>query len=262
MRRNKWHANKKIAPSYGFVCYSQVNNGSAQKRIKLGLDPTGFCNMPQTAEWKLDFVANTILRDIFSNSLQRKVILEAMNVLEKCYEDQDRQAINNGAAQREIGRIQAKINNLVDLYTDGEISKEDYRVKRERLNSELTKAKEKLVTVVEEKKNMRPDKNEFLEIVRKQLRKRVSLEENIPAKEIIDTFIGRVIIQKDRNYTVYINMSGVDDDRMTEHIRETEPVLKYEREFTFEEAKAWRREDGEMLRKSQWVDITVEVIII
>jgi len=262
MRRNKWHTNKKVGPSYGFCCYGQYNKGSAKKRIKLGLDPTGFCDVPETAEWKLDFICLNILREIFTDSMQRKVIIEALGILEECYDDEDRKALCNGAVQREIGRIQAKINNLIELYTEGEVSKADYRARRDRLNNELSEAKSKLEEVNEEKAENAPDKRSEIEMIRKTLRKRIKLEDNIVSKEIVDAFIGRVIIQRNRNYTWYINMSGIDDDRIDKYIKEHEPVFKYEREFTFEQAKAWRLQNGDFLRKSQWTDVTAEIIII
>jgi len=182
--------------------------------------------------------------------------------LEECYDDEDRKALCNGAVQREIGRIQAKINNLIELYTEGEVSKADYRARRDRLNNELSEAKSKLEEVNEEKAENAPDKRSEIEMIRKTLRKRIKLEDNIVSKEIVDAFIGRVIIQRNRNYTWYINMSGIDDDRIDKYIKEHEPVFKYEREFTFEQAKAWRLQNGDFLRKSQWTDVTAEIIII
>lgn len=262
MRRNKWHTNKRVGPSYGFCCYSQYNKGSAKKRIRLGLDPTGYCDIPETAEWKLDFICISLLREIFSDSVQKKVITEALNILEECYTNEERKSLCNGATQREIGRIKAKINNLVELYTEGEISKEEYRNRRDRFNQELMDAQERLrENEVEQQENI-PDKFKDINLIRNTLRKSIKLEDNIVSKEIVDAFIARVIIQRDGHYVWYINMSGVDEDRVDECIKTQEPIFRYEREFTFAEAEEWRHKNGDFLRKSQWKNVLSEVIII
>jgi len=68
MRRNKWHTNKKVGPSYGFCCYGQYNKGSAKKRIKLGLDPTGFCDVPETAGGEISTEEDAIADETLENN--------------------------------------------------------------------------------------------------------------------------------------------------------------------------------------------------
>lgn len=67
-----------------------------------------------------------------------------LDIFDQCYEANSHAEIDNQALRLEIGRIKSKINNLVELCTEGDITKEDYRMKRDKLNQQLNAIEKKL----------------------------------------------------------------------------------------------------------------------
>ena len=62
VEKEKWRTNKLTNEIvYGYQCYNQVNNGSIKNRTRYGLDTEGYCDIPMIGEWKLHFIAKTIL---------------------------------------------------------------------------------------------------------------------------------------------------------------------------------------------------------
>ena len=207
-RRNRWHKNKGKEWSYGFECYDQINNGSAKKMVKLGKDPTGHCSVGMVAEWKLDFMFHEIMNAVFTDELTGEVINQGLDIFEQCYEINSHAEIDNQALSLEIGRIKSKINNLVDLRTEGDISKEDYRVKRDKLNLQLETAEMKLKEARGNKKSevTIPD----TEAIRKAISEAISFDGPLAPDEVIDKFVAKVIALGDNRFQWYLNLSGKD----------------------------------------------------
>lgn len=59
-RKNTWHKNKNKQKTYGYQCYNQLNNGSAKKRRRQGLDDFGFCDIQMVADWKLEVMCKML----------------------------------------------------------------------------------------------------------------------------------------------------------------------------------------------------------
>lgn len=56
--------------------------------IKLGKDPTGYCDTKMIAECKMDFMAKEILSSIFTDKKVKAIIQNACDIIETCYQEQ------------------------------------------------------------------------------------------------------------------------------------------------------------------------------
>ena len=50
--------------------------GSARKRLKEGLDPNGYCDVPQIQEWKLELMICILLKNILKDKEKMKNIIK------------------------------------------------------------------------------------------------------------------------------------------------------------------------------------------
>ena len=141
-RKNRWHKNKNKDWSYGYQCYNQLNNGSAKKRREQGLDETGFCDVQMVADWKLEAMCKYIMEEIWKD--RNEAIKQACEILKECYQiDTERQA-ESVVIQKKIEKLKMKIEMLIDMRAEGEISSDEYRSKRKSLDIELEEYEEKL----------------------------------------------------------------------------------------------------------------------
>ena len=141
-RKNRWHKNKNKEWSYGYECYNQINNGSAKKRRKQGLDDTGFCDIPMIADWKLEIMCKCIIEEIWKD--RNEAMKQACKILEKCYQaDMDNQT-EKIVIQKKIDKLKLKIDTLIDMRAEGDISIEEYRNRRKRLDNELANYETKI----------------------------------------------------------------------------------------------------------------------
>lgn len=254
-RRDRWHKNKNKNWSYGYACYKQLNNGSARKMIRLGRDAEGYCDGKSFAEWKLEFMAKEILSSIFTDRKVKAIIQNACDIIENCYQERCTLEVDNQAIKREIGKVQAKISNLVDMRTDGDITKEEYRARRDKLNEELTKLQEKLHI-----KSLSNEPELPLDIfaIRETLSEILSFKGPYVSHDIIERFVSRIQVTGVDKFKWIINLSGKEFDED----EDMDSEIKIVKVLPFEDAKAWRKSCGDYVRNRQWNDIEVDIRII
>ena len=71
---------------FGYQCYNQVNNGSVKLRTKYGLDTEGYCSIPMIGDWKLDFMAKTILEALWVD--RQDAVDEAIQLIKDNYAEE------------------------------------------------------------------------------------------------------------------------------------------------------------------------------
>lgn len=145
--RRAWHKDSKNGKQYyGYMCYSVVQSGSEKTRKNKGLSMEGVCTTPSVSRWKLEAMALYIFKTLSIN--KEKIITIAMEEIEKHINET---SSNNSedlikSLQSELDKTEKKLDNLIDMRTEGEISKEKFIEKRtefenriEEINSELEK---------------------------------------------------------------------------------------------------------------------------
>lgn len=142
-RKNKWRANQRGDVVYGYQCYNQVNNGSKSFREKNGLDTEGYCDIKMICDWRMDPMAKVIFETLWRD--KKAAVMEAYSLLRECYQadsSSNRAAIS--ALQVKIARATAKIENLISMRAEGEISKEEFLSQRKKAEDDLAALKSEM----------------------------------------------------------------------------------------------------------------------
>lgn len=142
-RKNKWRTNQRGDTVYGYQCYNQVNNGSKGFREKNGLDTDGYCDIRMVGDWKLDLMAKKIFEAIWTDRKEDAKL--AYKLLRECYQaDASRNKATITAVQGKISRATGRMENLIAMRADGEISKEQFQTLRQKAETELAALNEEL----------------------------------------------------------------------------------------------------------------------
>ena len=142
-RKNKWRTNQRGDTVYGYQCYNQVNNGSKSFREKNGLDTEGYCDIRMIGDWKLDLMAKKIFETIWTD--RKSAVTEAYKLLQECYQsDANKNRATISAIQGKLSRATARMDNLVAMRADGEISKEQFQSLRHKAEIEIAALNEEL----------------------------------------------------------------------------------------------------------------------
>lgn len=142
-RKNKWRTNQRGDTVYGYQCYNQVNNGSKGFREKNGLDTDGYCDIRMVGDWKLDLMAKKIFEAIWTD--RKEDAKMAYKLLRECYQaDASRNKATIATVQGKISRATGRMENLIAMRADGEISKEQFQTLRQKAETELAALNEEL----------------------------------------------------------------------------------------------------------------------
>ena len=204
-RKNRWHKNKTKDWSYGYQCYNQLNNGSAKKRREQGLDTEGFCEIPMIADWKLEMMCKHLLEEIWTN--RKEAIIEAENILKQCYKEEGSKQSDDVAVRRKIEKIKQKMDILIDMRTEGDISISDFRERKQKLELELQECENQLREQIQ---SVRKESEQGLdwEAIRKTLNEAIDFSNPKIEDAMVERLIAKIIPQGDNKFTWFINLSG------------------------------------------------------
>ena len=150
-RKNKWRTNKRGDEVFGYQCYNQVNNGSKKFREKNGLDTEGYCDIRMVGDWKLEIMAKKVLEGVWLD--HKEAVLEVYRLLNEHYQsDAKTNQAALSAIEGKITRAKHKIDNLIDMRSDGEITKEEFKSQKEVVDDLLQKyaeEKQKMMDMAE-----------------------------------------------------------------------------------------------------------------
>ncbi len=136
-------AGQKISRDNGVLYGNQVNNGSKSFREKNGLDTDGYCDIRMIGDWKLDLMAKKIFESIWTD--KKDAVMGAYKLLGECYQsDASNNKATIAAVQGKISRATARLDNLITMRADGEISKEKFGELRQKAENELSTLNEEL----------------------------------------------------------------------------------------------------------------------
>ena len=210
-RKNRWHKNKNKDWSYGYQCYNQLNNGSAKKRREQGLDTTGYCDMPMIADWKLEIMCKMLLEKVWSE--RTGAIQEAERILKLCYQMDNAVQSEAVAIKRKIEKIKLKLDNLIDMRAEGDISIEEFRKRKESLNMELASYEVEL----QEQKRMKhatKEKEMNWDAVHKSLEETIDFSKSTVDNEVVDKFIAKIIPQGNNRFLWFVNLSSLRSEEI------------------------------------------------
>lgn len=204
-RKNRWHKNKGMPWSYGYQCYNQLNNGSASQRRKAGVDDTGFCDQSMIADWKLEMMAKLIFEHIWKD--RKEAIDTVCNLIKECYQLEMPKKVNLTGIVSQIERYKSKKSNLLEMRTDGEISKEEYKEQREKIDKALAELNEEYERMLATEKTIKtPDI--CWDKIRCSLEEMIDFSQPQIDRRVIKKFVSKIVPDGKNHFRWYMNLDG------------------------------------------------------
>ena len=220
--RNRWRMSKAGIPSFGYQCTKQRNIGSKRFREQNGLDTEGYCGISMVADWKLAFMGKEIIATIWNN--RKEAVEKAYEMIAECYTDESNnidEQIEN--INKKIEENQNRINNLIIMRTDDEITKDEFTVMRKKYDDKIFKLKNELDELLNDNTfDSKAEIDKQLKEIKNALNEAIDFSKPQLDDYIIDRFIDKVVALGDNKFRWYINLSGnvYNDKEINEQYRQ------------------------------------------
>ncbi len=203
-RKNIYHKNKDGEMTYLYICYNQINNGSVAKRTAAGLDTEGCCDNKAVLQWRMDMMGDFIIKEIWetrSEDLETALELIKQNYvkIEKVTPKSDKDAI-----REKLDKVEGKLNNLIMMRTEGEISKEEFQRMREGFDKEIAQLTARL-NADDEVKVENSSFEEEIKRVQNALAELNEVGTNKMKTEWLNRMVASVVPNRNRVYEWHIN---------------------------------------------------------
>ena len=204
-RRFLWHKNADGRKSYGYECYRQKRQASAQYLKTHGKDASQICQTKSIPYWHVDLLACKVFRAVWQE--RKEAVLLACQMLEECAaEDQhDCTAVLDGLRQK-VERLRKMQEGLRSMCALGDITREDFLRDHGKAQQEI----EALERQIEDLNTDKPSKQaDILDMdrIRSTLDQWIDLSGPIIPDELIDQFILQVVVVDDNTYNVTLDFS-------------------------------------------------------
>ena len=291
-RRNKWRTNKTGEAIYGYQCQRQLNYGSKQFREKNGLDTDGYCGIRMVADWKLDMMAKMVIEHIWKNKGE-SVILALKMISENYEEDVKPNKKNIKETELKIEKLQKRLQNLIGMRADGEISKEEFAESKNTITEQISILNSELT--IDEVESDEPESIEKkIEVIKQAMNEVIDFSQPKLPKYIIDKFISKVLVLDNNKFRWYISL-GNDYDKNSDIYLDTQvegrknnysaqilsnddslssvhsstgsyrrnkgEIINLNFVITYKMAQDYRKSIGKYLRKNQWSDAIIDVAV-
>lgn len=277
-QRYKWRTNASTGEEIGgYACRHRVTDGSTEFRKSKGMPIDDTCSLPSIPEWKLDYMALEIFKKIWGN--QADTIFEVYRLISQNYHiEQVKTRESPEYLEKQIQKCQSRLVALVDLYTDGDISLEVYRSKRDEYTSRMETLKAQLKEITANSGDTQEELIKERLIVIKQLLDDMALcnKEKSP-NELINNFVDKIVVRSQTEFEWYININGNaekyiaencpkihnepyrDRAEKTKKLRDSSYYNIFRLHIGFDEVRAFKKRFGKFIRQNQWKDTDVVV---
>ena len=204
---------------YGFTCYGTKLHGSYSSRKKKGLPLDGICQVPVVPEQKLMIMANYIFTRFLKETdtvlnLAKSIIKQHINDTERIEDNTDiiRQ-LNN-----EKDKLGKKINNLIEMRSDGEISKDLFQSKVKEAEERIAEIDTKLQALTPKNVPTSSDYSSKLPLLCDLLDKYLTFEIGKDINEsIVEAFIKKIVVYPD-HYEWYLRITDDENEPLKTEI--------------------------------------------
>lgn len=214
-RKNKWRTNQRGDTVFGYQCYNQVNNGSKSFREKNGLNVDGYCDVRMIGDWKLDLMAKKIFETIWTD--RKESVVQAYKLLNECFQSNTQ---NNKAAisalQGKIARTTARLDNLISMRADGEISKEQFKSMQQKATEELEALNAELKRITAETKE--GESSLDMAAIQSALDEILDFSKPTINEKLIDKFVSRITPIDNGHYRWDLNFAPGPKQAIIGHI--------------------------------------------
>lgn len=252
MRRNKWRKNKNGEIVYGYRCYNQLNNGKKGARIEAGVDATGYCDLREICDWKIEMMARHIFSGLWGS---KKDILKKVSSLYQVgvfNEYREAETIKE-QVMAELAKSDEKLKKLTRMRLEDEITKADYL----ELKKEIEQEKIELLSkrrILEAGMVQNEDAEDPARKVEDFLLAKMDFTDHRIDRDVIKQFVDTIVPVTETCFNWYMNF-----DLVVKPIENKKLVWEFT--IDYKEAKSYRKERNGMLRPTQWQDLTVKVFM-
>lgn len=224
-RKNKWRKNKRGDSAYGYQCYNQLNYGSKSFREENGLDTDGYCDIRMVSDWKL---AKTVISEIWQN--RKEDVLAAFEMVKKyATASKNESKTSDTEIDIKIEKLRNRLENLVEMRADGEITKESFAASTAKAEAEIAEL-EKVKAVAASEAEPLPEIN--LDVVKSKLDTIIDFSEPTITEDIIDLCISSVKPISDNRFEWTVKLSNEKESSIICSVsgRKTNPTAEIEGE--------------------------------
>ena len=182
---------------------------------ELGKDSTGHCDMPMIADWKLDVMCKVLMEEIWIN--RQEAILQAEKMIKEHYIKPKTEAVDILPITNRIQRTKQKLDNLIEMRTEGDITKEEFRKRKVKLEEEILHY-EKELEVINKKECIPADDGIDWNKIHQALEEMIDFSNPKIDNHIVDKFVAKVIPIDKYRYRWYINLSGKSPEKVNMYI--------------------------------------------
>jgi len=134
--RRQWHKDSNNGKKYyGYQCYSSVQTGTVKTRLNKGLPIEGICTTPTVSGWKLEAMATMIFKNLVVN--KDGIVELAVNELNKHLKCDEEHKDVILSLRNNLDKYNKKLDNLIEMRMDGEISKQIFAEKKHAIELEI-----------------------------------------------------------------------------------------------------------------------------
>ena len=252
--RRLWHCDSGHN-LYSYQCYSSIKTGTVRTRLNKGLPIEGICPVPMIPSWKLALMAKRIFKE-YSKDISPIADL-ALSIIDKHKNDKKKQIDNTDILRQyddERARLQKRLDNLIEMRADGEITKEMFQAKASEIKIGLKELEENMKKLEQtaETNDTSPDGKTAL--LKQQIQQMVCLSDDgdVPVG-LLHAFVAKIVVHED-SFDWYLRFRPDNGSA-------TEPQKVAEYTFTKEDTKTYLYSFSPQRRVLKWSDIKATVFI-
>ena len=186
--RKIYHKNKNDT-TYCYICYN--------KKIRPKNRFKDSCDMGQVPEWKLQYMAEAIFRNLTQNSDNRRELAERLYKGVDIDEHPEKKMLKRiNKLNQLIENETAKLDRLMDNYLDETIDINLYEIFQKKLSSRIEKYKIEILELEKQCSSLEP-LDVRIENAKKSIKKLLDINYNGVDEKIIEEFVEKVIVHKD-----------------------------------------------------------------
>ena len=261
---------------YAYECRWQKNSGTESYRKKHGLKPSDCtCKLPAVTDVAMKLMSVKVFKYLLTDI--RDTIEDTIRIIEMANEQALVNLTNSGVALEELEATLDKLNNrlsrFADMYADGDLTKEQYRAKKESTENEIKHTDELIKSrklAISEQKKKKLD----VASIKERLNTFVDLNGYGVSNEMIEFFVERIIHRDNNEFVWELNLTGQPSKpnkyKIKEYSKEYSDSLKDDSNFNiiktfvisldeckeFCETMAHRQFKG-----AYWSQITVKIAV-
>lgn len=258
-----------------YLCYNIIQNGSVKKRESMGLSTEGYCSLPGIIDWKLSLYTNRVFKHltIKADEIKMKVI-EAIEQYYVDKEDSKLSKTTRAELEQDIDKFERKIDTLIEMRSDGEITKEQFLAKKAEVETMLLKKREILLSDSQKDEDTN-QKEECIKQVKEYLDKVLNFESSAVSDKIVDAYVNSIKVYNDNTFEYNINLNAnVHSDRPEEdndnyQVSNADSIHKIDNssakvldefQIHYEEARAYANSLKRKVNKVHWQTVTIRIV--